>query len=88
MNERIVHDNYKHLFTQIARPSDDAIRAAKLSAALDNRLATFKRLRRLKRIRKSRGLSARQLMERKISQRTTKELKPEPIATTNSIAEF
>ena len=86
MNESIVHDNYKHLCTRIARPSDDPIRAAKLRAALDNRLATFRRLRRLKRIRKNRGLSARQLMERKISQRTTKELKPEPIATTNSIA--
>lgn len=86
MNESIVHDHYKHLSTQIARPSDDPIRAAKLSAALDNRLANFRRLRRLKRIRKIRGLSARQLMERKISQRTTKELKPEPIATTNSIA--
>ena len=57
------------------------------SAALDNRLANFRRHRRLKRIRKIRGLSARQLMERKISQRTAKELKLEPIATTNSIAE-
>lgn len=85
--EDIVHDDYKHLVTQIARPGDDAIRTARLNAALDNRLANFRRLRRLKRMRKIRGLSARQLMERKISQRTTKELKPEPIATTNSIAE-
>ena len=87
MNESIVNDDYKHLLTQNARPSDDPVRTARLSAALDNRLANFRRLRRLKRIRKIRGLSARQLMERKISQRTTKERKPEPIATTNSIAE-
>ena len=87
MKESIVNDDYKHLSTQIARPSDDPIRTAKLSAALDNRLANFRRLRRLKRIRKIRGLSARQLMERKRSQRTTKELKPELLATTNSITE-
>jgi len=59
---------------------DDPIRTAKLSAALDNRLANFRRHRRLERIRKIRGLSARQLMERKISQRATKEPKLEPIA--------
>ena len=76
MKESIVNDDYKHLSTQIARPSDDPIRTAKLSAALDNRLANFRRLRRLKRIRKIRGLSAKQLMERKMSQRTTIQSKP------------
>ena len=85
--EGILHHDYKHLSTQIARPSDDAVRTAKLSAALDSRLANFRRLRKLKRIRKIRGLSARQLMERKISRRNTKELKREPIAKTNSIVE-
>ena len=39
-----MNDNYKHLLTQIARPSYDPGRTAKLSAALDNRLANFRRL--------------------------------------------
>jgi len=59
----------KHSLTQTARPSDDPVLTAKLSAALDNRLANFRRLRRMKRIRKIMGLSAKQLMERKMSQR-------------------
>ena len=64
-----MNDNYRHLLTQTARPSDGPFLTAKLSAALDNRLANFRRLKRMKRIRKIRGLSAKQLMERKMSQR-------------------
>jgi hypothetical protein len=80
MKESIVNDDYKDLSIQIARPSVDPIRTAKLSAALDNRLANFRRLRRLKRIRKTRGLSAKQLMERKMSQRATIQSKPEIVS--------
>jgi len=75
-----MNDNYKHLLTQIARPSYDPGRTAKLSAALDNRLANFRRLRRMKRIRKIRGLSAKQLMERKMSQRAAIQSKPATVS--------
>jgi len=57
----IVHEEHRHSFTQTA---------VARSTQLVSRLENLRRVRRRKRASKIRGLSARQLMERKMSPRT------------------
>ena len=89
--EGVVHDQYKHSFTQTMAPSRDGdanpVRADERGVGLGNRPAKIRRLQRLKRLRKVRGLSAKQLMERKKSQRATKQIKSERIVTATSDAQ-
>jgi hypothetical protein len=69
----IVHEDHRHSFNQAVAPSSERganhIRVAR-STQLVSRLENLRRLRGRKRLRKIRGLSARQLMERKMSTRT------------------
>jgi len=78
--ERIIEDNHKPSFAQVsASPSEEvpnSFRGAERKVRLEG-LAVNSRLQRLKRLRKIRGLSARQLMERKISRRATRRHKPD-----------
>ena len=71
----IVHEEHRHSFTQVVAPSSEGganrIRAVARSPHLVSRLENLRRLRRRNRVSKIRGLSARQLMERKMSLRTT-----------------
>ena len=71
----IVHDEHKHSVTQAVVPSSEGganrIRAVARSPHLVSRLENLRRLRRRNRVSKIRGLSARQLMERKMSLRIT-----------------
>ena len=64
----IVHEEYRHSFSQAVAPSSERgnrVRAVARSSQLVSRLENLRRLRRRKRVGKIRGLSARQLMERK-----------------------
>ena len=71
----IVHEEHRHSLSQAVPPSSERgahrIRAVARSTQLVSRLENLRRLRRRrKRVSKIRGLSARQLMERKMSLRT------------------
>ena len=67
----IVHEEHRHSFSQVIAPSSERganrIRALARSTQLVSRLENLRRLRRRKRVSKLRGLSARQLMERKMN---------------------
>ncbi len=70
----IAHEEHRNSFTQAVAPSSERganrIRAVARSTQLISRLENLRRLRKRKRLRKIRGLSARQLMERKMSLQT------------------
>ncbi len=81
-HEGLNDDDYKHSLAQGTTQSTDTLKVRNSSrdverneSAVDD-LAGPSRLQRLKRLRKTRGLSARQLMERKMSRRATRRHKP------------
>jgi len=75
--EAVVHHDHKHSLAQVGgSPGNDVenrFRGAQKHVPVANRLAKFSRLQRLKRSRKIRGLSAKQLMERKMSRHAARQ---------------
>ena len=68
--EAVVHDDYKHALAQATASNDGRNnRFGQPGIGSPNRVANSRRLERIKRLRKRRGLSAKQLMERKLSER-------------------
>ena len=68
--EAVVHDDYKHSLAQATASNDgrnNPFRQPDVGSPI--RLANPRGLQRMKKLRKRRGLSAKQLMERKLSQR-------------------
>src|ERR1041385_3996262 len=81
-NDGVMHETHKRVLTtsqlRLSKNSVDAIRSGRtISAKPSSRL---RHLQRLRSRRKIKGLSARQLWERKNSQRATKQLNPRPAA--------
>ena len=81
-NDGVIHETHKRVLTasqsRLFENSVDAIRSrSTVSASPSSRL---RHLQKLRRRRKIKGLSARQLWERKNSQRSTKQLNPRPEA--------
>ena len=81
-NDEVIHETHKQVLTasqsRLSENSVDAIRSGSTISA--NPSSKLRHLQRLRRRRKIKGLSARQLWERKNSQRATKQLNPRPAA--------
>jgi hypothetical protein len=79
-NDGVVHETHKRVLTasqsRLPVNSADAIRSGTDSRAIPS--SRLRHLQRLRKRRKIKGLSARQLWERKNSQRATKQLSPQP----------
>lgn len=77
-NDGVIHETHKGVLTasqsRLSGNLVDAIRSGSTSSA--NASSRLRHLQRLRRRRKIKGLSARQLWDRKNSQRATKQLNP------------
>ena len=82
-------DDYEHCFAQGTTPArvkfESSFRRAERNGSPADGVAELRRLQRLKRLRKTRGLSARQLMERKMNRRVTRRPKPDIASTVVSV---
>jgi len=82
-NDAAIHETYKRVLTasrsRLSENSVDAIRSGNTIST--NPSSRLRHLQRLRGRRKIKGLSARQLWERKNSQRATKQLNPRPAAS-------
>ena len=81
-NDGVIHETHKRVLTASqSRSSENSVDAIRSGSTLSaNSSSRLRHLQRLRRRRKIKGLSARQLWERKNSQRATKQLNLRPAA--------